>query len=186
METWSKIRGIENYEISNLNNIRSIDRTIFAGNSVRLIKGKLMRLGTLKKGYRTITLCENGKIRNYLLHQLIALNAFENYNPAVDHIDHIDRNVNNNSIDNLRVVTNRMNHQNRKDMSATGTGIYFEKNKYTVRIWNKDRFEYLGRYVDIEDAQIVHNEALMLIENNNGCEFVKIKIAPLQYKLIIK
>lgn len=65
METWSKIRGIENYEISNLNNIRSIDRTIFVGNSVRLIKGKMMKFGDLPKGYKTITISENGKRRNY-------------------------------------------------------------------------------------------------------------------------
>lgn len=146
----------------------------------------MMKLGDLPKGYKTITISENGKRRNYLLHQLIALNAFENYNPSVDHIDHIDRNVNNNSVDNLRVVTNRINHQNRKDMSSTGTGVYLDNNKYTVRIWNKDRFEYLGRYVDVEDAKSVYNEALMLIENNKGREFIKIKIAPLEYKLIIK
>lgn len=71
-------------------------------------------------------------------------------------------------------------------MSSTGTGVYLDNNKYTVRIWNKDRFEYLGRYVDVEDAKSVYNEALMLIENNKGREFIKIKIAPLEYKLIIK
>lgn len=186
METWNKIRGIENYEISNLNRVRSLDRMIIVGEHIKLIKGKIMRLSTLPKGYSIMSMRINGKTVNYYLHQLIALNVFDNYNPTIDHIDHIDGDVNNNSIENLRVVTNRLNHQNRKNKSTYGTGISVDKHKYVVRISNKDKYEYLGRYINLEDAQSVYSEAFKLIENNKGSEFIKIKIAPLQYKLIVK
>lgn len=64
--------------------------------------------------------------------------------------------------DNLRVVTRRENHFNRKPhnkKSDLPTGIYFQANKYVAYIDVDRKRHYLGRYPSLEEAVEVRKQA---------------------------
>ena len=59
------------------------------------------------------------KVVKYRVHRLIWIYFNGNFEDLSIQIDHKDNNTLNNDIDNLRVVTNRINGHNRKDKSET-------------------------------------------------------------------
>lgn len=99
-EVWKPINGYEGlYEVSNLGNVRSVDRYIETEKGKRFIKGKMRKSFISNKGYRMLEL--GGK--KYLVHRLVA-NAFcenpdrERFNV----VDHINTDTLDNRADNLR------------------------------------------------------------------------------------
>jgi hypothetical protein len=97
---------IEDYEISNLGNVR---RKMKKGN-YKNITGSIMN-----RGYRYIQLQRNGKRINHLVHQMVA-EKFIGIRPEGLVIDHIDRNKLNNNVSNLRYVTQKVNCYNRDNI----------------------------------------------------------------------
>ena len=66
-------------------------------------------------------------------------------------IDHIDMDKSNNRIANLRLATKSQNQANikaRKDNALGVKGVYFERNKYQVKI----RRQHIGRFELLADA----------------------------------
>lgn len=56
-EIWRSIDGYENlYEVSNLGRVRSLDRYVSNGKSVRLAKGRFLTLKNNGKGYLYVDL----------------------------------------------------------------------------------------------------------------------------------
>lgn len=103
-EIWKPIKDYEGlYEVSNLGNVRSIDREITTWNRYKYIKikhkGQLLKQHTIK-GYKAVGVSKNGKMHNLQLHRLIAKAFILNPNnyPCVNHID---GNKQNNNINNL-------------------------------------------------------------------------------------
>lgn len=72
-------------------------------------------------------------------------------------VDHINRNTLDNRKQNLRIVTNFKNQQNKSNNTSGCVGVTWDKskNKWTVFICNK----YLGRYNTIEEATEVRKKA---------------------------
>ena len=93
---------VENYEISNLGNLR---KKISDG-SYKQINGTIQN-----RGYKYFQLNRNGKRVNYLFHQLVAkIFIGERVDNLV--IDHIDRNKLNNNVENLRYISFAENLRN--------------------------------------------------------------------------
>lgn len=70
-------------------------------------------------------------------------------------IDHIDRNVKNNRIENLRLVTPRENSLNRKRFKTNTsgcTGIDLKKGRWRVRINDNGIRKEVGYFKDLESA----------------------------------
>lgn len=93
IEEWRTIEGYEGYQVSNLGRVKSTKyRTerILAPN-----KNKI------KGGYLYVTLCREGKRQSFQVHRLVAKAFMPNPDDFILEINHIDRNPENNSIDNL-------------------------------------------------------------------------------------
>lgn len=98
-EIWKPIKGYEGlYEISNLGIVRNKRKQI-------------RKLTKDKYGYMRLSLCKNGKHKGYTLHRLL-MDAFVENIDNKPQIDHIDGNKLNNSLSNLRYVTQKENLNN--------------------------------------------------------------------------
>ena len=116
-EEYRSIKGFENYyEVSNLGNVKSLDRYVkHEEGGLRLLKSKNLKSHLNKKtGYITIHLFKNGKQYNCLVHRLVAQAFPEICGEWFDNceIDHKDTNRTNNNANNLRVCTRKENHLN--------------------------------------------------------------------------
>jgi hypothetical protein len=112
---------------------------------------------TVKDGYNQI--CVNGM--RILTHQIV-FKMFHGYAPKP--IDHIDRNVDNNRIENLRPATNRQNQYNTKLSTRNKSGVkgvWWHKTgkKWQVKVSVNGRQTNFGLYDDLELAALVAQEA---------------------------
>lgn len=91
MELWRSIPGYEGlYEVSDIGNVRSIDRMIFRSKGKPFIKkGKVLRAGTDTNGYYYVSLYKHGIPRHESVHRLVAISFLDNPNkyPIVNHIN---------------------------------------------------------------------------------------------------
>ena len=104
-EIWKPIKDYEGlYEVSNLGRVKSL-------NYRKTGKEKILKNMKNNNGYLVVGLTKNGKRKNYLIHRLVA-EAFIPNTEGKPHIDHINTIKNDNSVENLRWVTNKENNNN--------------------------------------------------------------------------
>lgn len=96
VETFVKIEGFDNYEVSNLGKVRNMK-------SGRILKPRLT-----KNGYLEHLLYKNNKQRHLLLHRIIATTFIDNPE-GKPQVNHIDENKLNNDLSNLEWCTIREN-----------------------------------------------------------------------------
>ena len=107
-----------------------------------------------KNGYMSI--CINKK--SYRLHRLIYKYFNENWDITFspeNHIDHIDINKLNNTIENLRILTASQNSRNIKknpNSSSKYRGVYKSRKKWRARIKIYGKMIGLGSYDTEEEA----------------------------------
>jgi hypothetical protein len=121
-EVWKEVKGYEGYYwISNMGRIKS---------KFRMLKGYAKG-----SGHMEVTLSKLGCLQKYHTHRLVAETFLEGYEPG-NVADHIDRNPTNNSVKNLRWVTQRENCWNRRDKSNSSAYKYVTKRgeRYTFTI----------------------------------------------------
>lgn len=108
-EEWKDIKGYEGlYQVSNKGRVKSLDREVIHKNGlIKLYKGRVLINNNLTK-YPSIHLYLNGKVKNYLIHRLVAqafilntLNKLE-----VNHINGIKKD---NRVENLEWCTRSEN-----------------------------------------------------------------------------
>lgn len=173
MEVWKDIPGYEGYyQVSNIGNVRSMDRWIKDLNNdrKRKFKGRVLSQGISKTGYYSVSLLKNYKQKTFFIHQLVAI-TFLNYelkqNGLV--VNHIDFNKKNNIVSNLEIVTHRYNvsKHNRKT-SSKYTGVTYNKSRdnWFSRIVINGKQVNLGVFKDEYEAHLKYQEKLKEITND--------------------
>ena len=159
----------ENYEVSNLGKIRSL-------NYRRSGEVKELRLSVGKGGYLQVPLCKNGKHKIYKVHRLVAF-AFIPNDDTENKIDvnHIDEDKSNNTVENLEWCTASYNNnygtrnervaeklknrefseESRKKMSEKGKGRKFsEEHKQKLSEARKGKKPNTKKVICVETGQI--------------------------------
>jgi hypothetical protein len=110
-----------------------------------------------KNGYLRISI--KGKF--YQAHRLVWL--FHKKELPLYDIDHINGNKSDNRIENLRDINHKLNTQNiskpKKNNALGILGVTKVKNKFASNIWLNGKQKYLGKFDDIELAELVYQEA---------------------------
>lgn len=141
-EQWKDIKGYEGlYEVSNLGNVRSLDRTVKRGQGYTIKEGRVLTpFYEEKKGYYQVVLAKDGKAKTYRVHRLVAVAFLENPNNYTD-VNHKDEVKTNNNVDNLEWCTRKYNNnygtkpeRTRKAMMGNTNG---KKAWYTKRSEDK-------------------------------------------------
>ena len=97
-EIWRPVVGYEGlYELSSYGRVRSLDRY---DNRNRFRKGHIMKQSYCSKGYLTIDLCLNGKVKKCLVHRLVA-EAFLPNPDNLPQVNHKNEVKSDNCVDNL-------------------------------------------------------------------------------------
>lgn len=94
---WKKIKGFENYEISNEGEVRNI------------ITGLVLKQADNGRGYLEVGLHINKKRKHKYIHRLVA-EAFIPNPESKPEVNHIDENKTNNNVSNLEWVTRTENN----------------------------------------------------------------------------
>ena len=96
IEIWKPITDyVGYYEVSNLGNVRSIDRVIVMKNNMRRkIKSKTLSQSNDKDGYLQLQLNKNGNGKQFKVHRLVGEAFLPNpkNKPQINHIDGIKTN----------------------------------------------------------------------------------------------
>lgn len=124
--------------------------------SLKFGKCKKLKLVNHSEGYDTVNLCKNGKVKQHLVHRLIAQAYLEKYSEDLQ-VDHIDRNRQNNKLENLRIVTSQQNHFNITKVK----GYYLNKKakKWHAQIMLNRKHKHLGCFDTEQEARDAYLEA---------------------------
>lgn len=102
-EVWKDIPEFEDYQVSNLGNVRSKDKETIQWNGHQntkmFRKGRILKQHKLR-GYFAVGMWKDGKMYNKQIHRLVAIAFLPNPN-NYPIINHIDGNKENNNISNL-------------------------------------------------------------------------------------
>ena len=106
MEEWRAIDGYEGlFEVSNLGNVRSIDKHDRNG---RFWEGKTLSKNVVSSGYLRVVLCANNNSKHVYVHRLVA-DAFIPNPDSKPQVNHKDGNKQNNIVETLEWVTHGEN-----------------------------------------------------------------------------
>lgn len=176
-EVWRDIPGYEGYyQASNLGRVRSLDRTILTTNGQeRFYKGKIKKGSVNNKGYTQYSLNINGIGRNFMRSQIISM-TFLGHEPNGHKlvVDHIDGDISDDRVENLRIVTQRANtstcfRSDEDSLSSEYAGVYWNKNtsKWMARIYHEGVRLYLGLYNTEVEASNSYQSALSKIKDGS-------------------
>jgi hypothetical protein len=163
-EIWKDIPGNEGrYQVSNLGRVYSLPKTwVGRTGGLRSHNGVILKQSDRGNGYYVVTINK----KSMSVHQLVAM-AFLNHTPnkhdmVVDHINNIRTD---NRLDNLQVVTQRVNSNKDRDRgSSKFVGVSrhsTSKNRWTSVITINGKQIYLGLFKSEEEASEAYKKELI-------------------------
>ena len=171
-EIWKDIQGYEGfYQISNLGNVKSLERVIDKGNGIlQHRKERIMNKRESVDGYYVAKLNVNKKSTSIAIHILVARHFIDNPNNYPE-VNHKDCNRKNNQVDNLEWCTHQQNVEHSKQLGhyKTKSGcdnpnykndtlkIKYKNNPTLAKINNSRPREQNGRCVKI---RMINNDVI--------------------------
>jgi hypothetical protein len=162
MENWKDIKDYEGiYQVSDLGNVKSLDRYINCNGTQKHLKGKLKKPSSAS-GYCLVHLHKNGIISHQLVHRLVAKAFIPNPEDKLE-VNHIDHNRKNNKLSNLEWVTKEENMQAAANFyygpkeERQNSGIDYErpaKEELYRELIETPNFVALGRKYNVSDNAI--------------------------------
>ncbi len=149
MEEWRNIDHYDNYQVSNLGNVRN-SKT-----------GRILKAGKSGCGYLTVGLTKNNTLKTFKIHKLVTEHFFEKIESS-QFVDHIDGNKHNNILSNLRWATRSQNMANRRTYKSGNQGVYLRPNRskqFEVCIQHENRYIYIGMFDTLEEAREAYKKA---------------------------
>lgn len=127
-EIWKDIKGYEGYyQISNLGQVRSLDRIIDSYShrgkkKIKMhIKGRILSQNKRPEGYRYLFLSKMNVSTPYSVHVLV-LNEFVSTRPKKYHACHNNGDPSDNRLENLRWDTEKNNHKDKTNHDTLPKG----------------------------------------------------------------
>lgn len=180
-EEWRDVVGYEGYYIvSNRGVVKSVDRVVPQGCSMRTVKSKIKSVYFNSYGYPCVSLCKDCKTRAMPIHRILAM-AFIPNPDNKPYIDHIDTDKSNFSLDNLRWVTAKENANNPLTLSHCRENLYIDEvmqrrlktRKERQRITApKDVYQY-----DLDGELLAHYDSSIEAERKTGVNAMSIRDA---------
>ncbi len=114
-EVWKDIKGFEDcYQVSNLGNVRSLDRYTHNIQGYKsFIKGRYLAKTDNGLGYLSVRLGSKDKVKHHYIHRLVAehfLDSTLDFDSSYE-VNHIDHNKSNNCVTNLELISHKENMQ---------------------------------------------------------------------------
>lgn len=108
-EIWVPVNGYEGiYEVSNMGRIKTLARTYYGGVCPVIMKEKLRKFHTKKKGYLALLLSKDTIDVNTTVHRVVAKNFIPNPENKPQ-VNHKNGNPSDNRVENLEWCTNQEN-----------------------------------------------------------------------------
>jgi hypothetical protein len=129
IEIWHPCVGYEtHYEISNLGNVRSLERMVNnrLKTGLKKVSSRILKTGKSKSGYLIVTLCIDNVKSNHTVHRLVA-RAFIPNEANKEQVNHKDGNKHNNNVNNLEWLTRSENVKHA--YQQLGSYHYLKQNK---------------------------------------------------------
>lgn len=140
-EIWKPVVGYENYEVSNLGRVKSLDRVIkYKTGRLQKIKGKLKTYKINNSGYAIVKLYKNDIETTFLLHRLVYFTFYPNADINLQ-VNHIDENKLNCNLENLNSFTPKENcnygYRNKKMGDKHKKPIIqFDMDDRVIKLWD--------------------------------------------------
>lgn len=145
------------------------------GDIIDVIKHKVLRQTKRKDGYMSVRIVLNDdSICNKLVHRLLAEAFIAGYHHGL-YVDHISSVRDDNSLTNLRLVTNQQNAMNANktgnNTSSLYKGVYWKKSigKWCARIMINNKYMHIGYYTTEESAAMAYNDAAIKHYGEHAC-----------------
>ena len=158
IEIYKDVVGYEGiYQVSNLGNVKSM----------KFNKEKILKAYKNTYGYPTVGLRINRLAKIKQVHQLVA-ESFLNHKSFKMQlvVNHIDFNRDNNTVENLEIISQRENsNQKHLKSSSEYTGVSWHKyhNKWKASIFINGNQKHLGYYTDELEASKAYQKELLNI-----------------------
>ena len=156
-EIFKDIPGYEGiYQVSNLGRVKSL-----SNNNSK--KEKILKQYINIHNYFNISLNKKNSGSTFKVHKLVAM-AFLGHKPCgyKEIVDHIDNNSLNNRLDNLQLITQRLNmSKDRKNGTSKYTGVCWnkQKSKWTSQIYICKKVKHLGLFkTELEAHEAYQNK----------------------------
>lgn len=173
IEEFIYIPGYEGmYSVSNLGRVKSLDRLTPQN---KHLKESFLYQQIGVGGYYRTSLYKNGKIKFFMIHQLVAMAFLDHVPDGIQNlvVNHKDGNRINNNVNNLEIITQRQNavHGSLKLKNTSNfTGVSWHKasNQWTaqIRIGDGNKKKYLGIFKCELKAAYTYNMYLKNLLSN--------------------